>query len=476
MEHPKNQHVLSVDLDGTLIHSDLLLESFLLLIKRNLLYIFLIPGWLLKGKAQLKAQIARRVMLNASALPYNQGFLAWLIEQKKSGREIWLCTASNYRLANLVADHLKIFDGVLASSDTLNLSGANKAELLSTKFGANNFDYCGNSGTDLNVWKFSNGAIIVNGSKNLQKKATLLTKIVAVFDNTHRKLIGLVKVLRLHQWAKNVLIFVPALAAHKLNDGNIIYQSLLAFFIFGICASSVYLLNDMLDLEADRLHPRKNNRPFASGTLSLKIGIFLAPILLISALLLSAFLPLKFVLSIGIYYLLTLAYSFYLKKLVLVDTIVLAGLYTIRIIAGAAAISVPLSFWLLLFSIFIFFSLALSKRFTELKLLQEKGQLNAVGRGYHTEDLPILLSMGTSSGTLSVLVFALYLNSSATITLYQSLEFLWPLCIILLFWISRLWLKTHRGEMHDDPIIFALKDRVSLVCGLMAAISIFLAI
>lgn len=475
MEQSLNQPVLSVDLDGTLIHSDLLIESFLLLIKKNLLYIFLVPIWLLKGKARLKAEISQRIILDAGNLPYNTSLIDWLKEQKNSGREIWLCTASNYRLAHSVADHLNIFNGVLASDDQTNLSGQAKAEALVSKFGMNNFDYCGNSKADLKVWKFSRGAIVVNGSTRLYTKAKMSTDVVGVFNSPHYNLAALVKALRLHQWVKNILVFVPVFTAHKLNDHSAIYSSLLAFFIFGLCASSVYLLNDMLDLEADRAHPQKRKRPFAAGTLSLHTGIFLIPCLIFCAGALSVFLPIEFFITIAIYYLLTCAYTFCLKKQVLIDTITLAGLYTLRIIAGATALNVPLSFWLLLFSIFLFFSLAIVKRFTELHALQQQGKLNAQGRGYHTEDLPILRSVGTSSGMMCVLVFALYLNSPAMNSLYGSPEFLWPLCVILLFWISRVWLKAHRGELHDDPIVFALKDRVSIVCGIITIISIFAA-
>lgn len=475
MEQSLRQPALSVDLDGTLIHSDLLIESFLLLIKKNLFYIFLVPIWLLKGRARLKSEISRRVILDAGQLPYNTSFITWLKEQKDNGREIWLCTASNYRLAHTVAGHLDLFDGVLASDDKTNLSGQKKAEALVSKFGMNNFDYCGNSKADLKVWKSSRGAIVVNASARLYTKAKMNTDVVGVFHNPHYPLSALVKALRLHQWVKNILVFVPVFTAHKLSDHSAIYSSLLAFFIFGLCASSVYLLNDMLDLEADRTHPRKRKRPFAAGTLSLHTGMILIPSLIVCAAVLSVFLPINFFITIAFYYLLTCAYTFYLKKLVLIDTITLAGLYTLRIIAGAVALGVPLSFWLLLFSIFLFFSLAMVKRFTELYALQQQGKLSADGRGYHTEDLPMLRSIGTSSGNLCVLVFALYLNSPAMNSLYHSPEFLWPLCVMLLFWISRVWLKAHRGELHDDPIVFALKDKVSIVCGIITAISIFAA-
>lgn len=467
---------LCVDLDGSLIHSDLLLETFLLLIKRNPLYLFLIVFWLMGGKAALKAEIAKRVTLNPVALPYNHTFLQWLQVEKESGRPLWLCTASNYRLANLVADHLKIFEGVIASTDALNLSGRAKAKQLVEKFGTKGFDYCGNHRVDLDVWQDSQGAVVVNGNDALVQAAKKLTEVRATFPKTGRGLAySLFKAVRLHQWAKNALVFVPLIAAHKLNDTFAIYQAFLAFLAFGFCASSVYLLNDMLDLEVDRQHPRKCKRPFAAGDLSLLVGLALVPLLLTGAIILAWGLPKLFWVVLAGYYALTVAYSFVLKSIVLVDTITLAGLYTVRIAAGAKAIDVSLSFWLLLFSIFLFYSLALVKRYAELDAMQRQGKLKAVGRGYHVEDLPILHSLGTAAGNLCVLVLALYINSPIVESLYRRPQIIWFLSVLLLYWISRIWLITHRGEMHDDPVVFALKDRVSLIIGVFAVITVIMA-
>jgi 4-hydroxybenzoate polyprenyltransferase/phosphoserine phosphatase len=463
--------VLCVDLDGTLINTDLLLETFVLLFKRNFFYLLLIPLWLLKGKAVLKAEIAKRTELNPRALPYNKPFVAWLIEQRGVGREIWLCTASNYRLANIIAQHLNIFSGVIASSDVINLSGSEKARALVEKFGLKKFSYCGNNHVDLKVWRVSHSAVIVNGSAALHKKAKDISPVVGLFNASEGKILAAVKALRLHQWIKNILIFVPLLTAHKLGDTALIGQSLLAFSAFGLCASSVYLLNDLLDLESDRMHVRKSSRPFAAGNLSLLIGFVLSPLILVAAFLVAFNLPQQFLIAISIYYALTFLYSVYLKRFVLVDTITLAGLYTLRIIAGAAAISVPLSFWLLLFSIFFFFSLALVKRYAELHLVTQRGEMGAPGRGYVVGDLPILGSLGVSSGMMGVLVLALYINSPSITVLYSAPESLWPLCVVMIFWVGRVWLKAHRGEMHDDPILFAIKDKISIACGLLSALA-----
>lgn len=475
MNQPNMSMPLCVDLDGTLIHSDLLLETLLLLIKRNPFYLLLAPFWLIKGKAALKAEIATRIILNPAALPYNEGFLDWLQGQEAAGRSLWLCTASNHRLALLVQEHLQIFQGVLASTDETNLSGQTKANQLVEKFGEKGFDYCGNHRVDLKIWRVSQCAIVVNGSEKLCKEAGQLARVCAIFPQAGSLFRPLMKALRPHQWSKNILIFVPLAAAHKLGDPALIRLAILAFISFSLCASSVYLLNDMLDLEADRQHPRKCKRPFAAGGLSLLLGFELVPILLLCTVLIASSLPMIFWVVLGGYYALTIAYSFGLKRVVLIDTITLAGLYTMRIIAGAMAIAVPLSFWLLLFSVFLFFSLALVKRYAELVVMQHQDKLKADGRAYGVHDLPILYSMGTTSGYLCVLVLALYINSPIVESLYRHPKVIWFLCVLLLYWISRVWLLAHRGEMHDDPLVFALKDKVSLVIGVFAAITVFMA-
>jgi 4-hydroxybenzoate polyprenyltransferase len=467
---------LCVDLDGTLIHSDLLLESFLLLIKHNPLYLFLVPLWLLRGKAHLKAEIARRVQLDGSALPYTKPLVQWLQTQKAAGRPLWLCTASDMRLAQAVASHLGFFDGVLASDGQTNLSGRNKAAQLVAKFGEKGFDYCGNEQVDLAIWAKARSAIVVNASQAVHKAAGKVAHIAHTVVPLKGGLKVVTKALRVHQWAKNALIMVPAAAGHQLMNVATLGDSLLAFVAFSLCASSVYLLNDMLDLEADRQHHSKCHRPFAAGTLSLLFGLVAAPVLLLVALGISLLLPIKFLGVLAVYYVATLAYSFGLKKVVMVDVLALAGLYTIRIVAGAAATAIPLSFWLLMFAIFIFLSLAIVKRYAELYVMREQGKLSAKGRGYQVDDISLLQSLGASSGYLSILVLALYLNSPDVAKMYHQPKLVWALVPIMLYWISRIWMQTHRGQMHDDPLVYALKDRVSLLTGAAAAVVLWLAV
>lgn len=467
---------LCVDLDGTLIHSDLLLESFLLMIKRNPFTLLMLPFWLLRGKAALKAEIAKRVQIHGAALPYTKALVDWLLEQKQGGRAVWLCTASHQSLAESVADHLKIFDGVLASDGANNLSGVNKAKVLVERFGDKGFDYCGNHHVDLAVWRHAHAAIVVNGSASLVQQAGQVTHVSKVFNSPAVGVKVVAKALRIHQWAKNALIFVPLAAGHKLTDTTVLAHGLLAFFAFSLCASSVYLLNDMLDLESDRQHHSKCNRPFASGHLSLLFGLLSAPGLLIMAGLICFFLPIQFVGVLAIYYGVTLAYSFLLKRLVMIDVLTLAGLYTVRLVAGAAATDIQLSFWLLMFAIFIFLSLAIVKRYAELYAMRQQGKLTASGRGYQVADISLLQSLGTASGYLSILVLALYLNSPEISIMYRHPQLVWLLVPVMLYWISRMWMETHRGNMNDDPLVYALKDRVSLATGLVAAWVLWLAI
>lgn len=471
-----SQVPVCVDLDGSLIHSDLLLESFLLLIKRNPLYLLLVPLWLLGGKARLKAEIAGRVKLDGAWLPYTKPFVAWLKEQKQQGRALWLCTASDSRMAQAVASHMGIFDGVLASDGKLNLSGRHKAAELVRRFGDKGFDYCGNAGVDVAVWRHARAAIVVNAGEPLVARARAVAEVAKHFPPMPGGAKAALKALRVHQWAKNALIFVPVAAAHKLQDPQVLLWALLAFVAFSLCASSVYLLNDMLDLEADRQHHSKCKRPFAAGSISLLFGIVAAPLLLIAALLISLALPLKFLGVLAAYYVVTLAYSFGLKRIVMIDVLTLAGLYTVRIVAGAAATAIPLSFWLLMFSIFIFLSLAIVKRYAELFVMKQQGKLKAKGRGYQTEDLALLQSLGGASGYLSILVLALYVNSPEVSLLYHHPKIIWGLVPVMLYWVSRIWMETHRGHMHDDPLVYALKDRISLLTGVAAAVVLWLAV
>jgi len=457
---------LIVDLDGTLINSDMLHESALKFLSEKPFSILKLPYWLSQGKAVLKSQLAARTNFDPSTLPYNHTLLDWLKEQQKSGRKLILCTASHISIATAIAQYLDVFDEVIASDPTNNLSGERKARLLEQRFGYAGFDYAGNSWADIAVWKRARSSIVVNASAKLTKKAQQNGQVEKVFPAAKTKLAVYAKLMRVHQWLKNSLLFIPIFAAHQVANQDIWFTLILAFFSFSLCASSVYILNDLLDLEHDRKHQRKCNRPFASGNVPTWIGIILAPLILLSSLALASTVGSSFFHWLIVYFGLTCAYSWMLKRLVIIDCVSLAMLYTIRIISGAAAANITLSFWMLAFSIFLFLSLAFLKRYAELETHLVHGKQKIHGRGYYTTDAPLIQTLGISSGYSAVLVMALYLNSDAVIKLYRTPELIWGTIPILLFWISWMWIQAHHGKMHDDPLIFAIKDKSSQLAGI----------
>ena len=463
--------ILYVDLDGTLINTDLLLESFYRLLAKNFLYLFVIPFWLLKGKANLKFQIARRVNLRVDLLPYNQKLISYLETEKSLGRQLVLISASYQSLVSDVAAHTGLFDQAIGSSERENIKGTTKLKKIQELSDNQPFDYAANASPDLKIWEQAESAIVVNGSKALLAKAGRLTQVAAVINSDINQLNTFLRALRIHQWAKNLLLFLPLLLSHQLNSIELILFSLAGFLSFSLCASSVYLLNDLLDLEHDRQHATKHTRPFAAGELSLQVGLIATPSLLTMAFLVATLLPWHFIVVLLGYYLLTVLYSFYLKAFAIIDVLLLACLYTIRIIAGAAAISTIPTFWLLAFSMFIFMSLAIVKRVAELENLRNQNEQEALGRGYRAADLESLTMLGSASGFMAVLVFALYINAEETRILYGTPEILWFICPLLLYLVSRVWLLTNRGQLHEDPVVFFITDHssqvVAVLCGLL---------
>ena len=463
-------HPLVVDLDGTLIRTDMLHESALRVLRDHPFYLLFIPYWLSQGKAVLKRNLSNRTGFDPSSLPYNHDLLDWLKQQRTQGRKLILCTASDYAIALAISEYLGIFDEIMASDGTTNLAGKHKAEALEQRFGHGGFDYAGNSRADLAVWQHARQAVVVNASAKVTQKAVDFCEVERVFPPLAVGFSACRKMLRIHQWMKNCLLFVPLLAAHQLTNTDAWLALIMAFFSFSLCASSVYIVNDLLDLESDRQHPRKCNRPFASGLVPASIGVALAPILLLGSLALAQHVGSHFLSWLLFYFVLTCAYSWGLKRLMLVDCLTLAMLYTLRIVAGAAAISIGLSFWLLAFSVFLFLSLAFVKRYAELEVQLLSGKQKTHGRGYYTSDAPLLQTMGMTSGYAAILVLAFYLNSEDVTKLYKTPELVWGAVPIMLFWISWMWMKAHRGEMHDDPLVFAVKDKASLLAGVAFAV------
>ncbi len=461
---------LAVDLDGTLVQTDVLLEAVFLLLKENVLNFFLLFAWLFKGKAYFKQQIADRVNIDASLLPYNAPLLKFLQEEKSRNRTLILATATNIKFAKQIAKHLGLFDHVLASDGQINLSGKNKLAHIKSISGNAGFDYAGNAKVDLAIWSEARKIFLVNPELGVHRAAQKIKDVERVFNGSNLGIRPYLKAIRIHQWVKNLLVFVPLVTAHKIESFVSVFHSALAFLAFSLCASSVYLLNDLFDLPADRKHPSKKNRPFAAGTLPVGLGVKLMVVLFLASLAIALALPIEFLAALIVYHIFTTSYSLRLKKTLLLDVMVLAGLYTLRIIGGAAAVPVHLSFWLLAFSMFFFLSLALVKRYSELLVMEKEGKDEVQGRRYIPMDRESLAQMGCSSGYLSVLVFAFYIQSEHVSTLYKYPEALWLLAPLMLYWISRVWILTRRDALHEDPVVFALQDRTShwlVVIGLI---------
>ncbi len=466
---------ICIDLDGTLVRTDVLVESALALLKRNPLYLFVLPFWLLRGKAHLKQEIAQHVSFDPTVLPYDPRVVD-IVRAETGCRSVVLCTAADRDLANKVAAYLGGFSDVMASDGLHNLSGRGKAEALVVRYGERGYDYAGNERKDLHVWRHARGAIVVNAAPGVAERVGKACEVLQVLPREPAGPWVWAKALRLHQWIKNLLVFVPLLAAHSVLDLHADGYAIAAFLIFGICASGVYVLNDLLDLPADRRHPRKCKRPFALGRLPLTTGLIAAPALTAIAFAAAALLSQRFALVLLGYFILTLVYSLWLKRVVMLDVVLLAALYTTRVVAGTIAINVELSFWLLAFSMFLFLSLAMVKRYAELHASQVNEIQEVHGRGYSINDLTLVQSLGGASGYVSVLVLALYVNSAASVVLYRRSEILWLLCPLLLYWVSRMWVIANRGAMQDDPVVFAMRDRVSLCILIMAGVITLLAI
>jgi 4-hydroxybenzoate polyprenyltransferase/phosphoserine phosphatase len=464
---------LCVDLDGTLVLSDTLLECTLGCLKAEPWSIFRLLGWARQSRALFKNRVAQKCPVEPEHLPYNPKVLEFMLAEKENGRRLVLATGSDKSTAQKVSGHLDCFDEVVASDGRRNLSGANKRLALEERFGATGFDYVGNSRADLAVWRGCQRAYLVRPEPGVEKQVRSRGLDYEVLDpNPREQWRSLLKAMRPWQWAKNLLVVAPLVLAHKVEEPWAWLGVVLAMLAFCFCASAVYLANDLWDLASDRRHPSKQRRPLASGDLPLTIAMGFIPLLGFLGLALAALAAWEVLWLLLIYLLLTSAYSIKLKEVPLLDILVLAGLYSVRILAGGPAAGVVISFWLVIFSTFFFLSLAFLKRYTELKTI---GGMDPAGRGYRQGDQGFLSAAGIASGYLAVLVVALYLNSPKVRSLYNHGTWLWLICPLVVYWISRVWLKAHRGEMEDDPVLFALKDPTSYVVVGLALIILVLA-
>lgn len=465
---------LIVDLDRTLVSTDTTWESIFLLLKKNILFVFLVPFWLLSGTANLKHKIAERAAIDAALLPYRKEFLSFLREQHAAGRTVVLATSAPAPVAEAIACETGVFSTVHSYSNIDNLPTRRKSDLIIEHYGRKKFDYAGSNGRDLAVFDAARQVIIVAPDRSLSQFHAQNGGHLFAAERPGFKTFA--QMLRIHQWLKNLLVFVPAILAHEILNPEKMLSAFLAFIAFCAAASAIYIINDIVDLPVDRKHERKKKRPFASGLLSIPLGLAVSASLLILATLICFFLPQVFALTLFTYLLATTIYTFALKRMLLGDVICLAGLYNMRLVGGMAATDLPPSFWLMTFAMFFFLSLALAKRYVELRsatTVTEKDRI--AGRGYRPEDLDIVGQCGVASAFTAALVLALYINSPAIKTLYTYPWLIWPLGPIVLYINVRIWILAHRGDMDDDPVLFIARDWRSQVVIAIGAVLLLIA-
>jgi 4-hydroxybenzoate polyprenyltransferase len=454
---------LVVDLDGTLLRTDSLIESIFVLARMRPLSLFKLPLWLMQGRVHLKQRLAALATPDVHWLPYRTDLLEFLREQKRLGRSLILATAADDKVAREINAELGLFDQVFASDGAVNLSGERNRDRLVAAFGLKGFDYIGNNTRDDSVWRAARRALLTSSSPRFARSVAKTTPIERIFGEQEPRWQDYLNALRPPHWIKNVLVFVPVAAVHRILEVPLLGRALLAFLAFNLCASGLYLLNDLLDLPADRRHPHKKERMLASGRIRLMHALVMMAILLIGAFAIAWHLSMGFAGVLGLYAALMIGYSLRLKDIPLVDVLVLAGGYALRVAAGAVAVEIRISEWLLTLCVFLFFSLALIKRYAELVVLESTASAaRAHARGYVSQDKGLLLAQGIASGYLAVMVLALYTNTEISQRLYARHDYFWGICLLLLFWISHLWMMATRARIVGDPVMFALSDRISL--------------
>jgi 4-hydroxybenzoate polyprenyltransferase len=454
---------LCVNCEYALLKTNIFHEAIFLLVKGNPLDIFRLPIWLLRGRSTLIQRVSEKIQINWRTVPLCERVVERVQAAQDGNRQVYLLTSMPktwaHALAAVLADSKLIFTD---QKNTVACIEATRSHLTDL-FGMRGFDYIGDGRRDLPLCKSARRALIVTSDRTTIARANENSVVESVIPRDKAGPFTFLKMIRIHQWLKNFLIWVPLLASHRLTSVHSIGIATVAFVAFSFCASSVYVLNDLLDLESDRQHVRKRNRPIAAGKIPVNQALVIGMLLFVSAACLALRVSALFAITVGIYFVMTLAYSLRLKRQVIVDVMLLAALYTIRVVAGAVATIVVPSFWLLAFSMFLFLSLAMVKRYSEMLVTLAQDRQYAAGRGYSVEDMPVLLSLGVSVGIAAIVVLALYINDSSTSKLYPATIWLWPVPPLMLYWVSRVWMKARRGEMHDDPVVFAIRDWQSLV-------------
>ena len=458
---PKPPRPLVVDLDGTLVRSDLLIETAFSELSRRPHSLIDMARALKESKASLKHRLSAPADFDPAVLPYDEEVLKVIRAASAQGRPVYLASASHERLVSAVADHLGLFTGWYATNQTTNCAGEVKAAILVREFGEGGFDYIGNDKADLPVWRHAAKAYAIRTPNCVTQQ---LTSHADVEHLTHERPTWRTwaKLLRVHQYAKNALVFVPLFTDHLLTLGNAL-TALMAAIAFSLCASSVYLLNDLVDLQDDRAHRTKCRRPLACGDIPLSQALVAIPLLLVLAFAVAGSISLAFTGVLALYYALTTAYSFLLKRKMILDVIALSGLYTMRLVGGAVAISAALSPWLVTFMMSWFLALALVKRYVELMARKAADLPDSKSRDYRNEDTSMVGALAAAAGLNALTLLGLYIASPSVQLLYSRPEILWFAAPILTYWMARVLMLAHRGVMYDDPVVFALKDKVSLV-------------
>lgn len=462
---------LVVDLDGTLLRSDTLVESLLSAARTHPLSLLGIPLWLAQGRARLKQALAERATLDVRTLPLDPELLEHLRVAKRQGRRLILASGADEKIARAIADETGLFDAVMASDGVVNLTASHKRERLVAELGERGFDYVGNSTRDLPIWACARRGLLMAPSPRLTVRAQRVTKVERIFSGQHPGIATYLSAMRWRHWLKNVLLLVPLLVTHRLYDPPLLANALIGALCFSLTASGVYLLNDLLDLHADRLHPYKKARALASGQMPLMHALALWPGLWLSAAAVALSLPPAFFAALSLYGALMLAYSMRLKNMAIVDTLVLAVGYSLRILAGGLAVGLDVSPWLLVCSTAMFFGLALLKRYAELVTLRSGTDPAARVRAYRVSDAALIAGLGIAAGIIAVTLLALYPLVEPS---EQARWPVWLLCGLWLLWIGHMWLMAHRGNIRDDPVAFALRDRISRAFGLLTVATLLL--
>ncbi len=457
---------LCVDLDGTLIKTNSLFEALLIALKKNPLRVFPLVGACFQSKAHVKHLLGEYIKDEPHSWLYNEELIAFLRDEHSKERTLILATASDHAIATSIAQELGIFDEVIASTVFAPVNASTKYKVLQQRFGKTSFSYAGNSHADLSVWNIAASAVLVHTPKRIASLVQKSCRVEAEFPLPEtRTLKNIIREIRIHQWLKNLLLFIPPIMAHQIHHPYIFLQTTAGFFSFSFLASSMYIMNDLLDMHADRTHETKRMRPIALGTISAQDAIKIALLLVSASIALALFiLPPAFLFVLLAYIVINALYSLRLKKVPYIDITVLASLYVLRIIAGGAATNIPTSVWLFFFAGCFFFYLASLKRVIELLHLKQPQDI-APGRGYRKQDTAFLIRLGVAFSILSLVILGMYVGSTNVTHLYARPYLLLALLPLLALWMIRMWHLALAKKLPDDPVLFTSKDAISYGIG-----------